>query len=101
MPDGNGTDQLTQLDQAYDDSQSSPENGVNQCPGLTWFRMRIVDETGEPMAGEKYVVVDSAGARREGKLDENGELYIPPELPEGQCTINFPEIHFNPRKKKR
>jgi hypothetical protein len=63
--------------------------------------MRLLDEDGQPMAGEDYVVVDSAGANHKGKLDENGEFYIPPTLPEGECTINFPNIHLNPRKRKK
>jgi hypothetical protein len=52
------------------------------------------------MAGEDYVLVDSAGTRKEGKLDADGEVYIPSILPYGDCTISFPNIHLNPRKKK-
>ncbi len=67
----------------------------------TWFRMQLLDEDGQAIAGEDYVVVDSAGTRRQGKLDDNGELYIPPILPVGECSITFPNIHLNPRKRKR
>ena len=35
-----------------------------------------------------------------GKLDANGEVYVPPILPPGDCTISFPNIHLNPRKRK-
>ena len=101
MPDETENDPISVLDAASDDVQNSPKNGVTQCPGLTWFRMRLTDEDDEPMAGEDYVVVDSAGAKREGKLDENGEFFIPPSLPGGECTINFPNIHLNPRKKNQ
>lgn len=62
--------------------------------------MSLNDEDGEPMAGEDYQVVDSAGATHKGKLDDNGEFYIPPTLPAGNCKIQFPNIHLNPRKKK-
>ena len=62
--------------------------------------MISLDEDGEPMAGEDYILTDSEGARREGQLDDNGEVYIPPILPPGKCTINFPKIHLNPRKRK-
>ena len=55
---------------------------------------------GEPCANEDYVLVDSAGSKRTGKLDSNGEVYIPPILPPGDCTIQFPNIHLNPRKRK-
>ena len=66
----------------------------------TWFRARLVDEDGLPMSGEDYTLVDTDGAKRKGKLDANGEVYIPPILPPGKCTIGFPNIHLNPRKKK-
>jgi len=101
MATDSGNDPVSVLDGAYDDAQNSPQNGVAQCPGLTWFRMQLLDEDGEPMAGEDYVVVDSAGATRKGRLDENGEFYIPPSLPKGECKINFPNIHLNPRKKSQ
>jgi len=52
--------------------------------------MQLSDEDGDAMAGEDYVVIDSAGARRQGKLDSNGELYIPPVLPPGNCTYQLP-----------
>ena len=99
MPDQDDPDPESALDSARDDSDNAPKNGVQPCLGLTWFRMGLVDEDGEPMAGEDYEVVDSAGAKHEGKLDANGEFYIPPTLPTGLCSINFPNIHLNPRKK--
>ena len=67
----------------------------------TWFRAKLVDEEGQPMAGEDYVLVTSDGANRKGKLDANGEVYIPPILPPGDCTISFPNIHLNPLKRKK
>jgi hypothetical protein len=74
--------------------------GSTNSSDKTWFRMRLVDEDGTAMADEDYLVVDSAGTRRQGKLDSNGELYIPAILPPGQCTVSFPNIHLNPRKRK-
>lgn len=69
-------------------------------PERTWFRAKLIDEDGEPCANEDYILVDSAGSKRTGKLDANGEVYIPPILPPGDCTIQFPNIHLNPRKRK-
>jgi len=66
----------------------------------TWFRMQLSDEDGLPMAGEDYVVVDSAGARRQGKLDTNGELYIPPVLPVGNWRHQLPQHPSEPEKRK-
>jgi hypothetical protein len=66
----------------------------------TWFRASLKDEDGEPMKDEEYILVDTDGVQRQGKLDSNGEVYIPAILPRGQCKITFPKIHLNPRKKK-
>ena len=71
-----------------------------KTPVKTWFRARLLDEEGQPMANEDYVLVDTDGAKRKGKLDSNGEVYSPPLLPVGNCTITFPNIHLNPLKKK-
>ena len=68
-------------------------------PEKTWFRCQLLDEDGEPMANEPYKLKDSSGALREGKLDQDGCVYIPPILPPGNCVISFPKIHLNPRKK--
>ena len=101
MPDDTPQNPASTLDSAYDDGDQAPQNGVAPCPALTWFRVRLVDEDGEPMADEDFIVVDSAGARHEGKLDQNGEFYIPPSIPIGQCTVQFPNIHLNPKKRKK
>jgi hypothetical protein len=77
-----------------------PEPAPPRDVEKVWFRARLRDEDGISMAGEDYVLVDSTGARTKGKLDANGEVYIPRILPPGDCTINFPNIHLNPRKRK-
>jgi hypothetical protein len=67
----------------------------------TWFKAIQKDEDGEPMANEDYILVDTDGVKREGKLDGDGAVYIPSILPPGNCTISFPKIHLNPRKRKK
>jgi hypothetical protein len=69
-------------------------------PEKHWFRCQLFDEDGEPMRNEPYKLKDSNGSIREKTLDENGMVYIPPSLVPGECTISFPKIHLNPRKKK-
>ena len=66
----------------------------------TWFQCQVLDEEGIPMSGERYTLVDSDGGRHEGKLDDEGKVYIPPILDPGDCTIRLPDIHLNPRKRK-
>lgn len=80
-------------------AEKPPPPQEQKPPEKTWFRARLVDEDGEPMANEDYVLVDSAGAQRTGKLDAKGEVYIPKILPPGKSTISFPNIHLNPLKK--
>jgi hypothetical protein len=68
----------------------------------TWIRVILLDEDGVPMKNEAYSLGLPDGSKRNGKLDADGAVYIPPSLPpDKECTISFPEIHLNPRKKKR
>ncbi len=69
-------------------------------PEKTWFRCQLLDEDGKPMPNEKYKMTDSNGATREGTLDADGWVYIPPTLAPGACSISFPEIRLNPSRKK-
>jgi len=66
----------------------------------TWFRAQLLDEDGQPMVNEDYVLVDSNGTRRTGKLDQDGTVSIPKILVPGNCTISFPNVHLNPRKRR-
>ena len=66
----------------------------------TWFKCQLLDEDGEVMDNEPYILDDTNGGHREGKLDDQGTVYIPPLLTPGDCHISFPKIHLNPRKKK-
>ena len=77
----------------------SPAPAPKEVAEKTWFRCQLLDEDGEPMANEPYQLKDSSGAVREGKLDQDGCVYIPPILPPGNCVISFPKMHLNPRKK--
>jgi len=101
VPDDPNQNSASALDTAYNDGDNAPQDGVAPCPANTWFRVRLVDEDGQIMAGEDFIVVDSAGARHEGKLDQNGEFYIPPSIPFGKCTVQFPNVHLNPKKRKK
>jgi hypothetical protein len=80
--------------------KAKEEPPPKEKPEKHWFRCQLFDEDGEPMRNEPYKLKDSNGAIREKTLDENGMVYIPPTLVPGDCTISFPKIHLNPRKKK-
>ncbi|MBX9600442.1 MAG: hypothetical protein K2X35_05540 [Bryobacteraceae bacterium] len=68
----------------------------------TWIKFQLFDEDGQPMKNEKFKLGLPDGSSRDGKLDAEGSIYIPPTLdPNKECTVSFPEIHLNPRKKKK
>ncbi|EYF08093.1 hypothetical protein [Chondromyces apiculatus] len=59
-------------------------------PCLSWIRLRLVNDEGEPYSGESYQATLTNGAK-EDKLDQNGgswHRYIPP----GQCQAEFSKI---------
>ena len=95
-----GSGQQNQQKQPPKKPQKDPEPPPKE--EKTWIRVILLDEDGIPMKNEKYSLGLPDGSNRAGKLDADGAVYIPPSLPpDKECTINFPEIHLNPRKKKR
>jgi type VI secretion system secreted protein VgrG len=57
----------------------------------TWIEIEMVDDTGQPVAGERYRVTLPDGSVREGTLDQNGFAHIGGIEP-GTCEITFPEL---------
>jgi hypothetical protein len=94
----NSSAETSPNDTAPDRGQAAAARQPEQ-PEKTWFHAQLLDEDGHPMAGEDYIVVDSDGSKRTGKLDAQGEVYIPAILSPGKCTITFPNIHLNPLKR--
>ena len=57
-----------------------------------WIEIALVDDEGEPRAGERYVVTTSDGRRLEGHLDDSGHARLDGLRP-GSCKIQFPDLH--------
>ncbi|RMF79499.1 MAG: type VI secretion system tip protein VgrG [Planctomycetota bacterium] len=57
----------------------------------SWIRIKLVDEEGNPVPGERYRVTCPDGTVKEGSLDANGRAYISGIDP-GNCDITFPEL---------
>ena len=57
----------------------------------TFVAIVLRDESGKPVAGEKYKVTAPDGSVHEGELDERGGAYID-ELDPGNCQVQFPNI---------
>jgi hypothetical protein len=57
-----------------------------------WIEIRLVDEAGEPVAGEPYRIELPDGRLREGRTDEHGIVRIDPIHRAGQCRVDFPDV---------
>lgn len=56
-----------------------------------WFEVSLIDEKGDPMADEKYILYLPDGSKREGTLDNKG--YVREEnIPPGMVTFEFPDV---------
>ena len=58
---------------------------------FTFVAIRLVDEEGKPISGEKYEITLPDGSVRNGTLDENG-FAQEDDLPPGTCEFTFPEF---------
>lgn len=68
-------------------------------PEKTWVDVQLVNEDGEPMAGERYILKITDGSVREGTLDASGRVRVNGIDP-GTCTVIFPDLHASEWKRK-
>lgn len=57
----------------------------------SWIEIQLVDEVGEPVAGEPYEITLPDGKVRKGSTDANGKAKISGIDP-GNCRITFPRL---------
>ncbi len=57
----------------------------------TWIEIELVDESDEPVAGEKYRITVPDGRVASGTLDGNGFARVDGIDP-GTCQITFPDL---------
>ena len=58
---------------------------------LVWIEIEMVDEAGEPVAGEKYKIELSDGTVSEGTLGSDGKARLDGIEP-GSCKVSFPDL---------
>lgn len=58
---------------------------------LSWVKIKLVDEAGNPVAGEAYKVKASDGRVASGTLDEKGQAHVKGIEP-GDCEVTFPNL---------
>lgn len=74
-----------------------PLPGEPEAPGrapqgaLTWIEITLVDETGEPVSNERFLLVLPDGSQRNGRLDDKGFARVE-QIPAGVCDVSFPDI---------
>ena len=78
-------EQMQQLASAAPDKQV-----VAPCI-TTWIEIRLVDQDGKPVGGQKYRVTLPDGRKVSGVLDKYGAARINGFAP-GECTVCFPDI---------
>jgi hypothetical protein len=69
-------------------------SAVVPCPfaDTHWIEIVLLDEVGQPLAGERFVVVKPDGSKAEGTLDANGRARLDGIDP-GTCDVTFPALH--------
>ena len=65
----------------------------------TWIEIQLVDEEGNPIAGERYILKITDGSTREGTLDAEGKTAVRGIDP-GTCTLRFPDLDAREYKRK-
>ena len=63
-----------------------------RAPPKTWVAIELVDEDGDPIAGEKFRVELPDGSVQEGVLDAKGRARFDAIDP-GNCKVSFTDIH--------
>jgi len=57
----------------------------------SWLKIRLVNDAGEPVPGEKYRITCPDGSIKEGRLDANGMAEVKLAAPE-ECEVTFPDL---------
>lgn len=64
---------------------------ITPAPVKTWIEFELVNEAGQPAAGERYKLVPPTGKPKEGNLDSLGRVRVN-ELDPGTWKISFPDL---------
>lgn len=73
------------------ESDSDDASTQQEQPKKTWIEIQLVDEEGNPVAGEKYSVKCPDGTLWESTTDEKGVGRVE-NIDPGSCEIGFPDL---------
>lgn len=77
------------------EEEPEPADETASEEALSWIQIRLLDETGSPMAGAKYRIEPPSGGPIDGALDDSGEARHEGLKP-GACKVSFPELERQP-----
>jgi type VI secretion system secreted protein VgrG len=75
-------------------TQSSSDNHEEPAgpeKKTSWIEIELVDDLGQPCAGEAFKLVDPEGHEQSGNLNEKGQAHVGLRKP-GTCQISFPNL---------
>jgi hypothetical protein len=72
--------------------QDEDEPVLAAAPELTWIEIQLVDEVGEPVAGQAYELTMPDGSVQQGKLNYRGRARVDDIGRPGACTVKFPDL---------
>lgn len=72
--------------------QNEDEPVLVAAPELTWVEIQLVDEVGEPVAGQAYELTLPDGSVQEGKLNYRGRARVDGITQPGNAAVRFPEL---------
>ena len=61
-------------------------------PELTWVEIQLVDEVGEPVAGQAYELTLPDGSVQKGKLNYRGRARVDDIGRAGACSVTFRDL---------
>lgn len=73
-------------------SQSGADAKGGCPPPKHWIEVKLVDENGDPIPNEQYVITGPANEEHSGTLDGNGFVHID-GLDPGLCSVSFPNLY--------
>lgn len=71
----------------------NPESEENKDK-KSWIEIKLVDEAGEPVPSERYLITLPDGSTTSGTLDEKGSARVE-NLDPGSCKVTFPDLDQN------
>lgn len=81
---------IGQIETIEPDSAETPEP-PEPGPEDDWIEISLLDENGEPVGGERYVIRLPDGSERSGTLDSRGHAREEGLVP-GTVTVSFPDL---------